>query len=293
MSKKCYLIMKIIIIFIVCLILIFNLVTYLKSPIQLDIYSKYVDIINNNLLDESFNTNVFNNFLKDYKNYKNFYKKCFILITIFDLIILILNIISFLYLYHIIKKKLGNLTKELGVHERYKKQYKDNLDQLLEANNISKEIDSHHFMNRLALDMMESEDSDKFIDTSKKCKTLENICYYFSYIYIFVLFVLIIFYGYIFRNEINEDSIVSERFNELDSLSNENLCQRRIEKCVRENFNSNSNYLNIICTICLNNFIQNEDILILPCNHAFHFNCMKRYFLNNNNCPVDNLVILN
>jgi hypothetical protein len=158
---------------------------------------------------------------------------------------------------------------------------------------ISKEIDSHHFMNRLALDMMESEDSDKFINTSKKCKTLENICYYFSYIYIFVLFVLIIFYGYIFRNEINEDSIVSERFNELDSLSNENLCQRRIEKCVRENFNSNSNYLNIICTICLNNFIQNEDILILPCNHAFHFNCMKRYFLNNNNCPVDNLVILN
>ena len=287
MSKKCYLIMKIIIIFIVCLILIFNLVTYLKSPIQLDIYSKYVDIINNNLLDESFNTNVFNNFLKDYKNYKNFYKKCFILITIFDLIILILNIISFLYLYHIIKKNL-KITKVY-----YYSIYIYLLFCVLSVMYISKEIDSHHFMNRLALDMMESEDSDKFIDTSKKCKTLENICYYFSYIYIFVLFVLIIFYGYIFRNEINEDSIVSERFNELDSLSNENLCQRRIEKCVRENFNSNSNYLNIICTICLNNFIQNEDILILPCNHAFHFNCMKRYFLNNNNCPVDNLVILN
>ena len=287
MSKKCYLIMKIIIIFIVCLILIFNLVTYLKSPIQLDIYSKYVDIINNNLLDESFNTNVFNNFLKDYKNYKNFYKKCFILITIFDLIILILNIISFLYLYHIIKKNL-KITKVY-----YYSIYIYVLFWILSIMYISKEIDSHHFMNRLALDMMESEDSDKFINTSKKCKTLENICYYFSYIYIFVLFVLIIFYGYIFRNEINEDSIVSERFNELDSLSNENLCQRRIEKCVRENFNSNSNYLNIICTICLNNFIQNEDILILPCNHAFHFNCMKRYFLNNNNCPVDNLVILN
>ena len=287
MSKKCYLIMKIIIIFIVCLILIFNLVTYLKSPIQLDIYSKYVDIINNNLLDESFNTNVFNNFLKDYKNYKNFYKKCFILITIFDLVILILNIISFLYLYHIIKKNL-KITKVY-----YYSIYIYLLFWVLSVMYISKEIDSHHFMNRLALDMMESEDSDKFIDTSKKCKTLENICYYFSYIYIFVLFVLIIFYGYIFRNEINEDSIVSERFNELDSLSNENLCQRRIEKCVRENFNSNSNYLNIICTICLNNFIQNEDILILPCNHAFHFNCMKRYFLNNNNCPVDNLVILN
>ena len=287
MSKKCYLIMKIIIIFIVALILIFNLVTYLKSPIQLDIYSKYVDIINNNLLDESFNTNVFNNFLKDYKNYKNFYKKCFILITIFDLIILILNIISFLYLYHIIKKNL-KITKVY-----YYSIYIYLLFWILSVMYISKEIDSHHFMNRLALDMMESEDSDKFINTSKKCKTLENICYYFSYIYIFVLFVLIIFYGYIFRNEINEDSIVSERFNELDSLSNENLCQRRIEKCVRENFNSNSNYLNIICTICLNNFIQNEDILILPCNHAFHFNCMKRYFLNNNNCPVDNLVILN
>ena len=287
MSKKCYLIMKIIIIFIVVFILIFNLVIYLKSPIQLDIYSKYVEIINNNLLDESFNTNVFNNFLKDYKNYKNFYKKCFILITIFDLIILILNIVSFFYLYHIIKKNL-KITKVY-----YYSIYIYLLFWVLSVMYISKEIDSHHFMNRLALDMMESEDSDKFIDTSKKCKTLENICYYFSYIYIFVLFVLIIFYGYIFRNEINEDSIVSERFNELDSLSNENLCQRRIEKCVRENFNSNSNYLDIICTICLNNFIQNEDILILPCNHAFHFNCMKRYFLNNNNCPVDNLVILN
>ena len=287
MSKKCYLIMKIITIFIVVIILIFNLITYLKSPIQTDIYSKYVEIINNNLLDESFDTNIFKNFMEDFKNYKNFYKKCFILITVFDLIILILNVISFLYLYYIIKKRL----KIIKIY--FYSLYIYVCFWFLSIVFISKEIDSHHFMNRLALDMMESEDSNKFIDTSKKCKTLENICYYFSYIYIFILFILIIFYGYIFRNEVNEDSIVSEQFNELDNLSNEILCQRRIEKCLRENYNNNFNYLNNICSICLNNFIQDEDILILPCNHVFHFNCMKRYFLNHNNCPVDNLIIIN
>ena len=287
MSKKCYLIMKIIIIFIVVFILIFNLVIYLKSPIQLDIYSKYVEIINNNLLDESFNTNIFEHFLKDYKNYKKFYKKCFILITIFDSILLILNIISFFYLYYIIKKHLQI------IKTYYYSIYIHIIFWILSIIFISAEIDSHHFINRLALDIMEKEDSDKFTKVSKKCKNLENVNYYFSFIYIFILFFLIIFYGYIFKREINDDSIVSDQLNELDSLSNENLCQRRIEKCLRETYNNSVIYINNNCNICKNNFIQDNDILILPCNHVFHFNCMKRYFLNHNNCPIDNLLILN
>ena len=287
MSKKCYLIMKIIIIIIVLLIFIFNLVIYLKSPIQLNVYSKYVEIINNNLLDESFNTNIFKKFFKDFKNYKNFYKKCFILITIFESILLILNIISFFYLYYIIKKNL----QIIKIY--YYSIYIYILFWFLSIIFISEEIDSHHFINRLALDIMEKEDSDKFIDASKKCKNLENVNYYFSFFYIFILFFLIIFYGYIFKREINDDSVVSDQINELDSLSNENLRQRRIENCRREIYNNSVIYSNNNCGICNNNFIQNNDILILPCFHIFHFNCMKSYFLNHNNCPIDNLLILN
>ncbi len=42
------------------------------------------------------------------------------------------------------------------------------------------------------------------------------------------------------------------------------------------------------CSICLNDFENNENILILPCIHIFHENCLKEWFKKRSTCPLDN-----
>lgn len=40
------------------------------------------------------------------------------------------------------------------------------------------------------------------------------------------------------------------------------------------------------CAICLKNYKEKETLTILFCNHTFHKECIKRWFENNNNCPI-------
>lgn len=40
------------------------------------------------------------------------------------------------------------------------------------------------------------------------------------------------------------------------------------------------------CAICLKNYKEKEILTVLFCNHSFHKECIKRWFENNNNCPI-------
>ena len=40
------------------------------------------------------------------------------------------------------------------------------------------------------------------------------------------------------------------------------------------------------CLICLEEFIENNQVLYLPCSHLFHSVCILRWLLNNNKCPI-------
>ncbi len=41
------------------------------------------------------------------------------------------------------------------------------------------------------------------------------------------------------------------------------------------------------CAICIDKFKIGNEVVKLPCNHLFHVNCIKSYFLNyNNKCPM-------
>ena len=40
------------------------------------------------------------------------------------------------------------------------------------------------------------------------------------------------------------------------------------------------------CLICLEDFIENDQVLYLPCSHLFHSLCVLRWLLNNNKCPI-------
>ena len=43
---------------------------------------------------------------------------------------------------------------------------------------------------------------------------------------------------------------------------------------------------NETCSICLEQFQKTEKIVILDCNHIFHFQCMSLWIKNNNTCPL-------
>ena len=40
------------------------------------------------------------------------------------------------------------------------------------------------------------------------------------------------------------------------------------------------------CLICLDNFKNNDDSIILPCIHIFHAECIKKWLKNKNSCPI-------
>jgi hypothetical protein len=47
------------------------------------------------------------------------------------------------------------------------------------------------------------------------------------------------------------------------------------------------------CSICCNNFIKNEYILKLNCNHIYHTQCMKRWLEIKLECPICEILIHN
>ena len=40
------------------------------------------------------------------------------------------------------------------------------------------------------------------------------------------------------------------------------------------------------CTICLEDFKNNDDTIILPCIHIFHEECIKNWMKQNDSCPI-------
>lgn len=44
--------------------------------------------------------------------------------------------------------------------------------------------------------------------------------------------------------------------------------------------------LNESCTICTEKYSLNEDVLLLSCNHAYHKDCIEKWFQEQNMCPI-------
>ncbi len=69
-------------------------------------------------------------------------------------------------------------------------------------------------------------------------------------------------------------------------------CTRCKEKCLQEKKNKTNltcklfdNQSNVECCICLQEFIPNEKVVELPCNHLYHKHCIKSWLQVNRNCP--------
>ena len=64
--------------------------------------------------------------------------------------------------------------------------------------------------------------------------------------------------------------------------------QRAIDKLKKVKVNSDNlkQFENITCNICLNNFVIDDNVLILDCHHEFHDNCIVHWLKMRNTCPV-------
>ena len=46
------------------------------------------------------------------------------------------------------------------------------------------------------------------------------------------------------------------------------------------------NFKEKTCAICIREYVQNENILTTPCEHEYHYNCIRVWFRTNNSCPI-------
>lgn len=75
-------------------------------------------------------------------------------------------------------------------------------------------------------------------------------------------------------------------------MNNEDEEEEEQERLTEEEFNnlpvqSILEPLDRECAICIDKFEKGAEVIKLDCNHLFHKNCIKSYFLNyNNKCPM-------
>ncbi|KMZ56393.1 hypothetical protein ZOSMA_96G00690 [Zostera marina] len=62
------------------------------------------------------------------------------------------------------------------------------------------------------------------------------------------------------------------------------LSEEMISKNLRKS-QANSSQENSSCSICQEQILQNETIVMLDCGHDYHFDCIKQWLLIQNKCP--------
>ena len=70
--------------------------------------------------------------------------------------------------------------------------------------------------------------------------------------------------------------------------NNETFFKNLLDICNKDKYNKNKYKKHEDCRICLMKFENNENILILPCLHIFHTDCMINWLKNKKTCPLDN-----
>ena len=109
---------------------------------------------------------------------------------------------------------------------------------------------------------------------------------------IFVIFIIIMCVIKILK-QLKENHQTNNQVNiQLEELKKNYLFNEIIKKI---NYNESIICNDNKCSICLQNYISNKSIICLtPCNHTFHFYCLKKYIIyeNKNKCPLCNYDLL-
>ena len=255
------------------LALIFIIISYKKSPVHLDIYSKYNKLIDREYVDEKFDKFIYIDFIDNYLHYKNFYKKNSTLIYVFSGFNLLICIFNFIYIY---KKKKRNKKINPFIIWIW---YIHFIFTIIIFVTISDFVNSHFYMKLFVMDLMEKDESEEFIKFNKKAKKYETISYYmFAFYFIFLIIEYILLF-YILKNYKSKSY-------------GKNLKGERIKVCKKETYMPSDNSQTQICAICQNIITKDTNILILPCKHFFHYDCIEKWFEKHNTCPIDRTEVL-
>jgi len=86
----------------------------------------------------------------------------------------------------------------------------------------------------------------------------------------------------------NPDAMSYEQLLQLeDNMGNVNkgLNKNQIDKLPDVKYDKNKYSENYQCIICMEEFENNENVKLLPCDHIFHNNCIKQWLLKQKTCP--------
>ena len=70
------------------------------------------------------------------------------------------------------------------------------------------------------------------------------------------------------------------------------IIQYHFEEIKRWGFFDRKIYVkNSVCTICLEDFMEAEEVVLCPCKHCYHQHCIKDWLRMKNSCPMCKLTI--
>jgi hypothetical protein len=81
------------------------------------------------------------------------------------------------------------------------------------------------------------------------------------------------------------DTNTSNNFINTFNQSSDNL-ENIISKTSEFTINNNNNIINKKCSICLNTYLLDQKVRILPCMHYYHSNCIDIWFKDSSKCPI-------
>jgi hypothetical protein len=83
------------------------------------------------------------------------------------------------------------------------------------------------------------------------------------------------------NNNNNQDNQDNHQDNQDNNQDNQlNILENISFKLYDDTFNEKS------CSICLNNFIMNDELYLLQCEHLFHKKCLLKWFKKKQTCPI-------
>ena len=87
----------------------------------------------------------------------------------------------------------------------------------------------------------------------------------------------------------NNQATMEQIFNANSNTKESNGIKDKIMNIPQIYFKKNE-YENFQCSICIDEFKENELLKQLKCGHIFHKECLSQWFLNMNNCPFCNQI---
>ena len=139
---------------------------------------------------------------------------------------------------------------------------------------------------------------DNSIDSYNKIMIVVVLIFCLLTLSLIILIILITFPKNQENNNNNSNNNIHQIVNEeeYNKLIKNKKSLEKILRAIKYKDIKHDSLYNNVCTICFDTFIEEDEILVLPCNHVFHSDCIKKWLeaiLEDPICPNCKLSIIN